>query len=151
MGRRRKELETVTGLLSLAVDKVPDDEDADPNTISLGAFMGMDSMMVRKTCLAMMRQITRSLLAKRFDPNRDEVDDLGSPVPGLQKRYPRSKRNGEQPRYAPIHRLTEDDKNHVLNLLRRGAHGRLAHIKRFEKWWEEHMESPEDGTEESDQ
>jgi hypothetical protein len=75
------------------------------------------------------KQMSRVMLARRFDPDADESEATqGDMFSGhLQSRYPIRVKDGEQPIYRPREALSEADLDWNIAQLRKSAAARMKH------------------------
>lgn len=89
-------------------------------------------------CHLEVRQIARGKLRKRFDPEeraKDAAAGQGDMFSGiLQDYYPRCRTKDEDPIYAPLSMLTEDDVEFNVERMRLAGHGLLRHADALEAW-----------------
>jgi hypothetical protein len=93
-----------------------------------------DKQLVYKGCHLELRQIARSLLRNRFEPEED-VDKLTHPLfPELQLRYPVTEKEDAEPRYVLLESLGHIDWKFNVRRLRADAGSRLKHADALEAW-----------------
>ena len=85
-------------------------------------------------CHLQMRQIARAFCRKRFGDD-DEDDGQADLFNGtLQRRYPKTHNNGDDPEYALLICLTNDDVAFNVARLRKEAFAKQAHADALEAW-----------------
>lgn len=91
---------------------------------------------VQYTSLEHIKQIARSVLAKRFDAEGEESEShQGELFTGqLQKHYPIPRIKGQEPVYKKRESLSTDEVRWNVSQLRRSAAARLAHADALEAW-----------------
>jgi len=123
-----------------AIDHCGDDEEISPAWVATQVMTDIEfSRSLHRLgyagCHLELRQMARVRLRKRFDPADAEEDPQQEMFPStLQKRYPRRPRANEEPVYAPIHSLSDDDIAFNVERMRRGALALQKHANRLEAW-----------------
>jgi len=90
-------------------------------------------------CHLELRQIARTILRERFEPEED-ADKITHPLfPELQWRYPIARPKTEEPQYVLLELLRREDWRFNVNRLRADAESRLKHADKLEGWGVSHF------------
>jgi len=84
------------------------------------------------------RKIDAAERARSREPSPSDSDDETSEqhglFPGLQSRYPRRRKNDEEPSYVRLEFMSAEDGRFNVRRLRKEAAGRLAHADKLEAY-----------------
>lgn len=91
--------------------------------------------MVKLAALLALRQIARSLLRGKFEPEKQEEAEQHELFPKLQARYPAAhNKNASEPVYVKLECLTDDDISWNVARLRAEAQSKQEHADALEAW-----------------
>ena len=86
-----------------------------------------DLSLLYRAAHLQLRQIARKLLGTSFESDGDTPKDAEHELfDGLQKRYPISRQEGEEPTYRLLEELTHEDRQFNIRRLRREGNKKLA-------------------------
>jgi hypothetical protein len=116
-----------------------------PNWVATVAMQELDPehsspMLVYAGCSLQLRQIARSQLRRKFQPDDEEgaAHDL---FPGLQQRYPTARSaRADDPEYVLLEHLTMSDIDYNVGRLRSEARAKMTHADALEAYGSEYSE-----------
>lgn len=136
----------LTEIIARIIDSHGNVVSISPHWIAIEAMRLLDPeqnapMLVYGGCNLHIRQIARSLLRKKYEPE-DSDSEQHALFPELQKRYPiaRTARNME-PEYVLLERLNASDIDFNVARLRSEARAKLKHADALEAYGNDHSRS----------